>query len=121
MGLDTRTNGKSIQLSDKFRMLTKEDIEERRMPSYEYVDLSNTSTHDYRILAHIEEAMDNIYYTIHRVYYKNGLPQSYSEKSVEIFMEDVEDLDWELGRIKLAKTKPVLWAGDKFPQEYKTK
>jgi hypothetical protein len=59
-------------------------------------------------------------YTIHEVYYdKQGIPNGYVEMPSAPISDDVSGLQWNLNMMKQALDKPVLWTGDKFPQEYK--
>lgn len=61
-----------------------------------------------------------IYLKIHEVYYNsNKVPDSFTFNSVGIGGKNIKELEWVLKRMKEALKKPILWAGDKFPQEYK--
>lgn len=70
---------------------------------------------NYRILA--KEENGELYYNVHEVYYENGLPRGYSANAANVCGETVKGLKWAINRMKEATNKPVLWYGDKFPQE----
>lgn len=55
---------------------------------------------------------------IHEVYYHEHKPCGLTEQPVYIGGNTIKDLRWTLNRMKEALKKPVLWGGDKFPQEY---
>ena len=75
------------------------------------------STWNYRILAF--EHREVIIFSICEVYYdKNGKPDGYAESSRSRF-ESVEDIKKEVLYYQEALEKPVLYAGNKFPQEYR--
>lgn len=72
---------------------------------------------NYRLMA--QEQDGEIFLQIHEVYYDdNKVPHLYSEEGVSIFSESVEGVKWVLEKMSEATTKPILWAGDKFPDEY---
>jgi len=73
---------------------------------------------NYRILAH--EQNNEIYLQIHRVHYNESLlPYNYSELPCSIGGDDVDELSTSLHFMKGSTYKPILWAGEKFPNEYK--
>lgn len=87
----------------------------------EYVD-SNLK-HDrimewnYRILAHREDT--EIYFEIHEVYYDaNGKPEGYAEGGINVSGENIKAILLELDSIRACSNLPVLWGGDRFPEEY---
>ena len=74
---------------------------------------------NHRILAH--ENNGEIYLKVHEVYYENEIPNGYTANPITIGGENLEALKWTLNKIKLAIKKPILFAGEKFPNEYKVK
>jgi len=73
---------------------------------------------NYRVMAHDYDG--EIYLEIHEVYYNSKkVPDSYTFNSVGVGGENIKELEWVLQRMKEALNKPILWAGEKFPQEYK--
>jgi hypothetical protein len=73
---------------------------------------------NHRVLAH--EFKDEIYFQVHEVYYDDeGKPHAHTANAVSIGAESLKDIKWTLNRMKEALKKPILWAGDKFPNEYK--
>ena len=57
---------------------------------------------------------------IHEVYYDDELnnPSGYSENAVSIEGLYLKDLVWTAIKIRKCLKKPILWGGDKFPEEY---
>lgn len=75
------------------------------------------STWNYRILVHVYK--EETYFMVHEVYYnKDGVPDRYSAKPVRAGGEDLEDIENNIKKFMEALKKPVLWLGDKFPDEY---
>lgn len=73
---------------------------------------------NYRILAHQSE--EEIHLQVHEVYYNDeGQPNGYTENGVAVGAEDLKGIEWVLDKMKECSEKPILWAGDKFPHEYK--
>lgn len=74
---------------------------------------------NHRILAH--EHSGEITFQIHEVYYdESGIPNSYTANAVGVTSESLKGITWTLNKMKECRKKPILWAGDKFPNEYKT-
>lgn len=72
---------------------------------------------NYRVLAH--ENNGEIYFQMHIVYYAvNGNPTHYSIQPVTVGSESIKDIVWMLNKMLAGRLKPILWAGNKFPQEY---
>jgi len=72
---------------------------------------------NHRILAH--EHKGEIYLEIHEVYYdKDGKPTGYTKNGVTVGDEELKGIIWVLNKMVDATEKPILWAGDKFPQKY---
>jgi hypothetical protein len=74
---------------------------------------------NHRILAH--EQNGEFYFQIHNVHYTNDIPDGCGELPVPIGSETLKGIQWTLNRMQEALKKPVLWAGEKFPQECKIK
>lgn len=73
---------------------------------------------NHRILAHKHNR--EVYLQIHEVYYdEKGKPVGYTENPVSIGSETVKGITWILNRMLDCRNKPILWAGGKFPKEYK--
>jgi len=78
------------------------------------------STFNHRVMAHKSGRF--VYLQIHEVYYDdNGVPDGYTQNAVTVGGETTAELVWVLDKMKLCLDKPILWAGDKFPKEYKSK
>lgn len=74
-------------------------------------------TWNHRILAH--ETKDGFFFQVHEVYYnKDYNPISYTENAVSIVGNNLDEINWSLDKIKECTNKPILYAGDKFPNEY---
>ena len=74
---------------------------------------------NHRILAH--ECKGEVYLQIHEVYYdEEGKPNSYTEP-IPVGSETVKGITWTLNKMLECRAKPILWAGEKFPKEYKIK
>jgi hypothetical protein len=60
-----------------------------------------------------------VFFQIHEVYYNDqNIPTGYTENGARIISEDFKGLEWTLNNMLECLKKPVLWAGEKFPQEY---
>lgn len=75
---------------------------------------------NYRILAHEDDDKD-VYFKIHEVYYKKKIPNSYTSEGIFVGGESLKAVKWVLKQMKRATKKPILWAGEKFPQKFKKK
>lgn len=76
------------------------------------------STWNCRVL--VRKYHNSIYFSVHEVYYnEQGVADSYTAEPTRIGGETIEDVKEYLLKINTAIEKPILWAGDKFPQEYK--
>ena len=74
-------------------------------------------TWNHRVMAHKEG--DGIFYQIHEVYYdENGVPESFTETGVAFGGESIDDLEWQIQRIKECLKRPII-AADNFPEIYK--
>lgn len=78
---------------------------------------------NYRVMAQTQSlpgAEPYMYFTIHEVYYNDqDKPNGYSENAIAPSGESPEELGWTLRKMREAIEKPVLWYGDRFPEEYK--
>ncbi len=75
------------------------------------------STWNYRILA-FEHPTRETTFSICEVYYdKDGKPDGYADSSAKDF-ESKEDIKKEIIYYQEALEKPILYAGEKFPQLY---
>ena len=73
---------------------------------------------NYRVLATKHD--NEVYLQVHEVFYTDdGVPNGYTENPVSIGSESVKGIKWQINKIKECLKKPILWAGDKFPLEYK--
>lgn len=73
-------------------------------------------TWNHRILAHKHN--DDVYLEIHEVYYnEDGIPDSYTANAITIGSEELKGIRWTLNKIQECLKKPILWAGENFPQE----
>ena len=78
------------------------------------------STWNHRILA--SEHNGEMSLDIHEVYYdENGKPNGYTKNPVSVSGDSLKSITWTLNRMIEAKSKPILWGGDKFPNECKIK
>lgn len=74
---------------------------------------------NYRILAH-PLSNGNIYFQIHEVHYNDkDEPNGYSNGVLGLDGENINDINWTLEKMKESLNKPVLWAEENFPQEFK--
>lgn len=75
---------------------------------------------NHRILAH--DLGVDIEFQIHEVYYdENGVPYGYTQKPIPVCSDTIKGIKWTLRRMLESTKKPILWAGDKFPNEYEIK
>ena len=72
---------------------------------------------NYRILAH--KYNDDVYFKVHEVYYKNKIPNSYTSEGVTVMGDNLKEIKWALKQMKKGTKKPILCAGEKFPQKFK--
>ena len=72
---------------------------------------------NHRILAH--EQHGEVYFQIHEVYYnEDGVPNGYTKNPIHVGGESLKAITWTLNKMKESRSKPILFAGDKFPQIY---
>lgn len=61
-----------------------------------------------------------IMFGIYEVYYnEDGIPDSYTSNPIDTNFDSFKGLRWSINKIKLGMKKPILWYGDRFPDEYK--
>lgn len=72
-----------------------------------------------RVLVH-EDSEGDYFFQIHEVYYnEDGSPRGYTARGTTPHGNSIEDIDWGLDMMKKCLNKPILWAGDRFPEEFK--
>jgi hypothetical protein len=73
---------------------------------------------NHRVMAHKWNKV--IYFKIHQVYYdEKQNPKSYGKEGLESeLIDNIKQIRWTLNKMKECLKKPILWAGDKFPEEY---
>lgn len=65
------------------------------------------------------EGCEEPYFELHEVFYKNKhIPRSYTANAITIGADDATDFPEIVCMISEACNKPILYKGDKFPQEY---
>lgn len=68
----------------------------------------------------IEIGNDEKHFRIHEVHYDvDGKPTTYSKEARPVCGEDLDSLKWTLEKMLDCLSKPVLWYGDRWPEEYK--
>ena len=72
---------------------------------------------NHRILAH--ENNGEVYFQMHGVYYKEEVPNGYTANPITVGSETSKGIKWTLNKMQEAVKKPILWAGEKFPNEFK--
>lgn len=78
------------------------------------------SVWNYRVLAF--EQNGETYFQVHEVYYdENDKPNGYTQNPISVGSETIEGINWTLNEMLECLSKPILWAGYKFPNEYKPK
>lgn len=74
---------------------------------------------NHRVLAY-KQPNGEVYLKIHEVYYdEDNVPNAYSSNPISLQSETLQGINWTLNKMKECLKKPVLWEGDKFPQECK--
>lgn len=76
------------------------------------------TTWNHRILAH-EDGKGEVWFGMHEVYSTYGIPDSCTLNPITFNSDSLKSMKWSLRRMTEATKKPILWFGDKFPQEYK--
>lgn len=74
---------------------------------------------NHRVLAH--ESEGEVYLQIHEVYYDDdGKPNGYTQNAVIVgSVVDIHGIKWTLMKMTECLEKPILYAGERFPEEYK--
>jgi len=76
-------------------------------------------TWNHRVLAEVYPNGE-VEFQIYEVYYDvDGTPNGYTANPVTVGGSEMKDLEWTLKYMKKCLKKPILFAGDRFPQEYK--
>jgi hypothetical protein len=76
---------------------------------------------NHRVLAFVSKnpnRIDEVYFEVHEVHYKDGKPITYSEPCTGISGESYEEFNWQISKIQECLRKPVLDA-DNWPKIYK--
>ena len=72
---------------------------------------------NHRFLAELD-GYGNIYLYIHEVYYDDDKkPNGYTKEPIVIGSEDLEGITWTLYSMLECREKPILWKGERFPEE----
>lgn len=71
---------------------------------------------DHRVLVH--EYKGNVSFSIRQVVYLDGKPRWYKKGVPIIGSGSLEDIQWHLDSVQEALSKPILYAGERFPEEY---
>lgn len=72
---------------------------------------------NHRVMAHEYEG--GVELQIHEVHYEDdGTPNGYSENPAIVSSDEIQGLAWCLTEMGRCLQKPILWYGDKFPEEY---
>ena len=77
-------------------------------------------TWNHRVLA-FKENTGEVYLQVTEVYYTDGVPDSYISSPIDVYGEDISSIEWTLKKMKKCLSEPILWGGDRFPEEYKPK
>jgi len=73
---------------------------------------------NHRVLAHKSDIGEDMYLQIHEVYYdEGGKPNGCTKDGVSVGADNIEDMNWVIGKMKECLDKPILLADD-FPNEY---
>jgi hypothetical protein len=73
---------------------------------------------NYRVLVHKHN--DELEFNIHEVLYdKHGTPDCYSSDAISVGGGSIDSLLFTINGMKRAITEPILWAGERWPQEFK--
>jgi len=75
--------------------------------------------YQYRVLANTDPDSNEPYFTINIVAHANGRLLYYHGKAPAIHGQSVKELEHTLQKMTAALSKPILWAGSRFPEEYK--
>lgn len=75
-------------------------------------------TKDYRILAE-DNGDDGMLFEIYEVYYdEDGNAAMHDEYPACVFGDDIDEILFCLNGMKDAINRPILWLGDKFPEQF---
>ena len=81
---------------------------------------ANKITHwNTRVLA--IENDGEVEFGVFEVYYEGDMPISYTENAPGCFGIDLQDLILDINKKREALEKPILWYGERFPEEYEIK
>jgi len=72
---------------------------------------------NYRVLAH--QYGEQVCFEIYEVFYEEKkVHEAHKINSLDVSGDNVKEIRRKLKQMKKATKKPVLWAGNKFPEEY---
>lgn len=75
-------------------------------------------TWNYRLMVH-PDGSGGMWFEIHEVYYdENGKPGSYTINPADVSGGNIDDIMFSLNAMKEVLNRPILWLGDKFPEEF---
>lgn len=77
---------------------------------------------NHRILAKeqiLPSGEKHYYFSIHEVHYEDAKPVAYSAIATDVGGESIRSITWLLTKMMKARKKPILWYGDRFPEEFK--
>ena len=70
---------------------------------------------NHRLLAFAEK--DELLFEVCEVYYDDGKPTGYTENP-RVWGETKSEIRWTLRHMRKALRKPILWGGERFPEEF---
>jgi hypothetical protein len=72
-------------------------------------------TWNYRLMAHKDG--DDLYFEIHEVYYEKNIPVKYSASPISVGAHSLSGVRECLNKMYEVLVQPVIWAGDRFPED----
>jgi len=78
-------------------------------------------TWNYRVLAFESThfGKKEIHFNVETVHYKKEIPITYSETTSSPGGSTIKEAKMDMNNMRQAFSKPVLWGGYRFPEEYK--
>jgi len=70
---------------------------------------------NHRVLAFAEK--HELLFEVCRVYYDDRKPMGYA-RSTTVFGETKKEIRWTLRHMRKALRNPILWGGERFPEEF---
>ncbi len=78
------------------------------------------SSWNYRVLAYKHKYAKEASLNIYEVYYnEEGVPNGYAEDPATVEGGSIKGFKWTLKHMKKCLKKPILYCGERFPDEYK--